>query len=153
MQLDYHKENIDYYPGVYGEAKVDLMHAASVFVLPSYSENFGNVIAEALASGCPVMTTTGTPWNEIERYDCGKYIVPDQIPLTEALYQMYCTPPEVRLRMGMNGREYVRSNFDWDVNARRLFGHLANLAKTANLDEAMQSRKTQGIEPSRGGAN
>ena len=39
-----------------------LLGNAKFFVLPSYSENFGLVIAESLAAGRPVLTTTGTPW-------------------------------------------------------------------------------------------
>ncbi len=47
---------------VYGEAKIALYQESSVFCLPSFSENFGMVIAEALSCGVPVITTNGTPW-------------------------------------------------------------------------------------------
>ena len=45
-----------------GEVREALLGNAKLFVLPSYSENFGLVIAESLARGRPVITTTGTPW-------------------------------------------------------------------------------------------
>jgi glycosyltransferase involved in cell wall biosynthesis len=39
-----------------------ILRSADIMVLPTYSENFGIVVAEALALGVPVITTTGTPW-------------------------------------------------------------------------------------------
>lgn len=50
---------------VYGEEKVQVMQNAELFVLPTRSENFGIVVAEALACGVPVITTKGAPWSEL----------------------------------------------------------------------------------------
>lgn len=49
-------------PPVFGEAKTKLYQESSLFCLPSYSENFGMVIAEAMSCGVPIITTNGTPW-------------------------------------------------------------------------------------------
>lgn len=49
-------------PPVFGEAKTKLYQESSLFCLPSFSENFGMVIAESLSCGVPVITTNGTPW-------------------------------------------------------------------------------------------
>lgn len=53
---------IDIRPPVFGEAKIKLYQESSIFCLPSYSENFGMVIAEAMSCGVPAITTNGTPW-------------------------------------------------------------------------------------------
>ena len=53
--------------GVYGNSKWELFRQADLFILPTHSENFGIVVAEALASGTPVVTTMGTPWSELEK--------------------------------------------------------------------------------------
>jgi len=50
---------------VYGEKKRALVSAADLFVLPTYNENFGIAVAEALAAGVPVITTKGAPWSEL----------------------------------------------------------------------------------------
>lgn len=54
--------HINILPPVFGEAKTKLYQESSVFCLPSYSENFGMVVAEAMSCGVPAITTNGTPW-------------------------------------------------------------------------------------------
>lgn len=49
-------------PPVFGDAKTKLYQESSLFCLPSFSENFGMVIAEAMSCGVPAITTKGTPW-------------------------------------------------------------------------------------------
>lgn len=56
------KDRVRIIPPVFGEAKIALYQESSVFCLPSYSENFGMAVAEALSCGVPVITTNGTPW-------------------------------------------------------------------------------------------
>jgi len=50
---------------VFGAEKDALYRLADLFVLPTYSENFGVVVIEALEHGCPVITTKGAPWSEL----------------------------------------------------------------------------------------
>ena len=97
---------------VRGAEKARLFAEASLFILPSFSENFGVSVAEALAYGLPVITTTGTPWRALRQYGCGWWIAPEVDALSQAIGQA-CAMPAARLRqMGERGRELAR-RYDW----------------------------------------
>lgn len=87
--------------------------AAELFVLPSHSENFGMSVAEALASGLPVITTTGMPWSVVAEEGCGWWVSPSIEGITNALSAATALTPEERTRMGCLGRELVRARFSW----------------------------------------
>ena len=87
-------------------------------MLPTFSENFGLVIAEALSYGIPVITTKAAPWKEIEIYGCGWWIDIGVNPLILALREALELSDEKRKLMGSIGREYVR-RFNWDEIANK----------------------------------
>ena len=62
---------VEIIPPVFGEAKHKLYCESSLFILPTYSENFGMVIAEAMSCGVPCITTNGTPWQELNEKNLG----------------------------------------------------------------------------------
>lgn len=95
---------------------------ADLFVLPTYSENFGIVIAEALAAGVPVLTTTGAPWGELEAHDCGWWVEPKQQEITKALREALGASDATRAAMGARGRTLVREHYAWDEVASSMHG-------------------------------
>lgn len=103
------------FPGaVYGEQKWDLYRRADLFVLPTYSENFGVVVAEALAMGVPVITTTGTPWRALQEQRCGWWTDVGAEPLAAALAEALPLSDAQRREMGQRGAAFVRAEFSWD---------------------------------------
>ena len=102
---------------VLGEAKRALLSSASLFVLPSYSENFGIAVAEALAHGLPVITTTATPWTELDHRNCGWCIPPRENELREALRAALTLPLPLLHDMGAKGREWMQRSFAWETVA------------------------------------
>lgn len=128
MSINYKKENIEYINGVYGNDKIKLIRRADVVLLPSYSENFGNIVAEALACERPVITTTGTPWKNIGMVGCGNCIKPNPEYLLEAMIKIYSKNDKELKIMGDKGREYILKNFRWDLKAQELYKYLVSLS-------------------------
>ena len=105
---------------VAGEAKDCLLGNAEVFVLPSYSENFGIVVAEAMAWGRPVIATTGTPWKEVAEVGAGWWVKPEEEPLAKALEEAMGKGPEALDAMGAKGRALVERSYGWAAPAAKL---------------------------------
>ncbi len=101
------------------EDKWRIYSNADIFVLPSYSENFGVSVAEALACGVPVITTKGTPWETIAQKRCGWWIDSGAVPLAAALREAIALSDSQRNEMGLRGRK-LAENFSWDKIARQM---------------------------------
>jgi glycosyltransferase involved in cell wall biosynthesis len=91
---------------------------ASLFVLPSHSENFGLVIAEALAAGVPALVTDTTPWSGLRDHAAG-WCVP-WAGYGAALAAALATPAPELAAMGRRGREWAVRDFSWERAARLL---------------------------------
>lgn len=110
------------FPGtIADDAKWDLYRDSDLFVLPTFSENFGVVVAEALASGIPAITTTGAPWQILEAEDCGWWVEPRVDALAHALADATTRSDADRLAMGRRGRAVVTQQFSWHHVAAQLY--------------------------------
>ena len=100
-----------------GADKAALLARAAALVLPSYSENFGNSVLEALAAGCPAVVTPEVGLAGVLR-ESGSGIVAEGAPerLGEALARLLADPVE-RAEMGRRGIALARSRFSWEVVA------------------------------------
>jgi glycosyltransferase involved in cell wall biosynthesis len=105
---------------VEGKTKAKLYQEADLFVLPSYSENFGLVVAEALASGVPVITTRGTPWEELTTHRCGWWVDVGAQSLADALREAVSRTDEERREMGRRGRQLIEQRYTWSAAAQKM---------------------------------
>lgn len=98
---------------------------ASLYLLPTHSENFGLTVAEALAHGVPVVTTDGTPWQGLETQDAGRWISWANFgPAMHAVMQE--TPGELA-RRGAHGRAWMSAQYSWSEAAGSLSGFYHDL--------------------------
>ena len=102
---------------VTGEAKEELFRHADVLILPSFTENFGLVVAEALAHAVPVIASTGTPWAELEKRGCGLWVDNSSEGLSEAISRMR---HKALLEMGTRGRAWMKEEFGWETIAEKM---------------------------------
>jgi len=102
---------------LFGEAKEQAYLNADLFVLPSYSENFGIVVTEALGYQVPVLTTTGCPWQELEAERCGWWVEPTLEGIESGLRRAFAATDTERQEMGVRGRELVKQKYLWPAIA------------------------------------
>ena len=94
--------------------KWELYSQSDLFILPTYSENFGIVIAEALACGTPVITTKGAPWAELDEHKCGWWIDIGIDPLQKAISEAVHLSVEERQNMGKRGQKLIKKKYSWN---------------------------------------
>lgn len=104
----------------YGKALRAEYAAASLFVLPSFSENFGSVVLEALIAGVPVITTKNTPWRSLADSRCGWWIDIGVFPLCDALHTALSLSPQALSAMGQRGRDMALRDFSWRNVAEKI---------------------------------
>ena len=107
------EKDFSYWGTVSGQAKWDLYRLADLFVLPTLSENFGLVVAEALGCGVPVITTKGAPWEQLLTEKCGWWIDSGVSPLQSALAEAMQLSDSDRLVMGLRGQQFIERQFSW----------------------------------------
>lgn len=105
---------------VEGAAKDEIFAGSDLFILPTYSENFGLAVGEALAFGIPVITTTGTPWADLRKHRCGWYVEPEVQALAAALRDAVDLEDGARAAMGARGEAWMRENFSWHAVTSRM---------------------------------
>lgn len=98
---------------VFGAGKSALFSGAELFVLPSYSENFGLTVAESLAHAVPAIVTKGAPWQGLEQHDCGWWPDIGVEPLAESLRAALRLSPSELHEKGKRGRTWMEREFSW----------------------------------------
>lgn len=91
---------------------------ASLFLLPSHTENFGLVIAEAMSHGVPVVVTDTTPWREVNARNLGWCVPWKEFPA--AVQAAVTEAPAPLQQRGVAARDWVLREFSWANSAAHL---------------------------------
>jgi glycosyltransferase involved in cell wall biosynthesis len=120
------------YPGMLlGDEKLRALRRADVFVLPSYSENFGIVVLEAMACSKPVVITNRVNiFREVVNSGSGLATPCDPEAIAKAILFVLDSPEQAR-EMGRRGRSLVEETFTWSSAAQRMLEQYARLVNPA----------------------
>ncbi|TWU47523.1 D-inositol 3-phosphate glycosyltransferase [Rubripirellula tenax] len=113
-------EQIEFLGAVDDCEKWHRLRNADLFVLPSFSENFGIAIAESLLAELPVITTTATPWQALAENDIGWCVDPTADAIAIALREAVSQTEECRMDMGRRGGAWARDRFAWPSIASQM---------------------------------
>jgi glycosyltransferase involved in cell wall biosynthesis len=104
---------------VEGSAK-ERLYAQSYFtILPSETENFGNVVVESLNQGTPVIASFGTPWAILEENGCGYHVSNSVDALTNVINRALKLDQEEYLKKRENAYALIDKQFDIDKQIHR----------------------------------
>jgi len=103
--------NVHFLGFIMGKDLQKLVHSIDFQILPSKSENFGMVVPEALIQGVPVIASKGTPWSDLETFDCGWWVDNDIDTLISTLLIAINLSEQDRLGMGERGRTLVLRHY------------------------------------------
>lgn len=130
------KDNTTFTGPLYGKNKNAILDLADCFVLPTFSESFGIVVAEALACKTPVITTKKAPWGDLERNKCGWWIDIGIKPLEKAMVGCFSMSNKERERMGSRGKKIVKEKYTWDkiaVKMKKVYEWVLDQRKKPNF--------------------
>lgn len=121
-------DRVEFRGPVSGVAKDELLQTSTALVLPSLSENFGNVVLEAMAAEMPVILTPEVGLAS-DVLHAGAGLVTSSLPepLSAAIRGLL-GDSEARAAMGRRGRELVNERFTWDHVAAQMEEHYQRIA-------------------------
>ena len=112
---------------LYGEAKNEVVRKARLAILPSYTENFGGVVIDALALGVPVLASSKTPWDRLAEAGCGASFEVNADVLVEHCIEWMRRTDTMRSDCGTLGKTLVASRYTWVAVGDKLTAVYVNL--------------------------
>ncbi len=124
---------------VSGRNKDLLLQGSDIFVLPSFSENFGIVVAEAAIASLSIIITPGVQISaDIAAAKAGLVVEGKKAELVQALSQLISSP-ELRSQMGANARKLASQKYSWSAIATQLIQYYFNIVERKSLRKNVNS--------------
>lgn len=105
---------------VHGRFKTWLFQKAQAMVLPSYSENFGNTVLEAMACACPVVVTPEVGLADVVRKAQSGWVVDGDPALFGQAVKKLLADANRMHKMGQRGVQTVQTSFAWPVISQQM---------------------------------
>jgi len=119
-----------------GRDRIGPLVDADLFALPSYQENFGIAVIEAMAAGCPVIISDQVNIHREVAASGGGAVVPTKIePLAEAL-SLWLRDDTLRTAAASKTRPFVQQHYDWLRIAERWRDHYSRLSQSSPIRAA-----------------
>lgn len=132
-------KNVVFLGQVQGENKKQILAAADVFILPSFSEGFSVAILEAAAASLPVLLTRECNFPELARSNAAIEITTSAAGIENGLRQILELPDEQRKAMGQQGRELIKKSYTWPTVAEQMCCVYDWIAGTAAMPETVKT--------------
>ena len=117
---------------VSGDLKAEILTKADLFVLPSYYENFGIAVAEAMAAGVPVVISDRIHIAEdIQQAEAG-WLGPLEVGAIANSIKSALLNPQERQRRGLNGKEYAKKHYNWEAIAQQTIDAYQQILSSLN---------------------
>ncbi len=115
---------------VSGNLKNELLTNADLFVLPSYYENFGIAVAEAMAASVPVAISDRIHIAEDIRQAEAGWVGPLEVGAIASSIKSALLDPQERQRRGLNGQEYAKKHYNWEAIAQQTINAYQHILST-----------------------
>lgn len=113
------ESNVSFLGHIEYNEKQKILASSFALILPSKSENFGNVVIEALAQGTPVIASKNTPWEILEETNSGYWVSADSEDISETISKLMNMDWDDYLRMRQNAYQLCLEKFDVKTNIHR----------------------------------
>lgn len=117
---------------VEGDDKSKILWRSDICIVPSFTENFAMVVAEALGHSLPVICGKGTPWRQIEGIGAGCWV--DNSPESLAAAVKYLERKDLK-KMGQRGRAWIQESYVWGKISDEMLKLYAEVSQTKIVDD------------------
>lgn len=125
-------EDVVFTGPLFDDAKDKAYLDARALILPSYTENFGDVVVDAMGHGLPVLTSENTPWNFLSEKGCGWHFPTKIEDVVSSLKVLSAASDEQLKAMGRKGRRLVEEAYAWEPIAKKMVDAYACLSGRAS---------------------
>jgi glycosyltransferase involved in cell wall biosynthesis/SAM-dependent methyltransferase len=131
-----------------GTDRIALLRRARLLALLSHSENFGQVVAEAMAAGTPVVISDRVNiWPEIRRAGAG-IVVPCEAGAAAMAIQTLLADPQAGRRIGARGRDWVKRNWTWPAVSAEILKAYRAISRQSNVARRPLRQENRGTAAS-----